>query len=134
MNEIREELGVQQRKPPVGARTRWAGIIPMISWVNENHQALMEYNTRHPKDCATPEDRSAYDDYMLIDEDWDVISQLVGVLQAYYYSLKLNLFSPTGGTPFTISSIHPSDGADFKTHVFSSTSCGWEVDFHVRRG
>lgn len=64
-------------KPPVGARTRWAGVIPMITWMNENIKAILEYDARHPKDCAMLEDGSEYGDHLMTIEDWEILQQLV---------------------------------------------------------
>ena len=68
---------MDEKKPPMGASTRWAGIIPMISWMNSNRAVLEEYNIRHPKDCAVLEDGTTYTDHAMGDEDWEIISQLV---------------------------------------------------------
>ena len=68
---------MKETKPPVGAKTRWAGIVPMIKWINENYQALCEYQGKHPSDCVPMEDGSHYGDYTMEKDDWDVIMQMV---------------------------------------------------------
>ena len=77
MREIKRTLGIADTKPPIGASTRWAGIIPMITWVNENMEALIEYDAKHPRDCAVLEDGSTYKDYVLREEDYELLNQLL---------------------------------------------------------
>ena len=72
-------LEIREKKPPMGAATRWAGILPMVSWVNENMEALLAYDSRHPRDCALLDYGTNHKDYVLGDEDWEVLAQLVGL-------------------------------------------------------
>ena len=51
----------------------------MCRWVNENCAVLCEYDGKHPKDCVMMEDGTAYQDYMMTGEDWEVLSQLVSM-------------------------------------------------------
>lgn len=75
--DIRTKLQMKNLKPPIGSTTRWAGVIPMITWMNENMIAICEYDGRHPQDCATLEDGSHYGDYLMTFQDWDLLKQLV---------------------------------------------------------
>lgn len=77
MHTIQEEMGVKGKKPPIGAATRWAGLIPMLMWVNENCTFIKKYDIQHPRDCVSLEDGSHYQDYFLQDDDWEIINQLV---------------------------------------------------------
>ena len=77
MKGIQKEMGVEGKKPPIGAATRWAGIIPMLMWVNENSTSIKRYDTQHPRDCASLEDGSQYQDHFLVEDDWEIVKQLV---------------------------------------------------------
>ena len=71
-------------KPPVGARTRWAGFIPMLRWVNHNRYAICKYDCKHPSDCAALEDGSDYTDHMMETQDWDLLLQMVIALHLFH--------------------------------------------------
>ena len=73
-------MNMEDLKPPIGAKTRWAGIIPMLKWMNENSRAIMEYDGRHPKDCVVLEDGTEYGDHVMSFEEWDVLRQLVSLI------------------------------------------------------
>ena len=49
----------------------------MITWMNENIKAILEYDARHPKDCVMLEDGSEYGDHLMTIEDWEILQQLV---------------------------------------------------------
>ena len=77
MREIKCTLGIADIKPPVSASTRRAGIISKTSTVNKNMEALIKYDARHPCDCAVLGDSSTYKDYVLKEEDYELLNQLV---------------------------------------------------------
>ena len=59
LQEIALGLGKKKiSKPPCGAETRWAGLLPMLAWVNQHKIFLMEYTA--PNDCVVNPDGTAY--------------------------------------------------------------------------
>lgn len=66
------------RRPPKGAETRWAGILPQILWVNEFFCGLSNYE--EPDDCVPNDDGTTYGHHALDEDDCLVIMQLVTML------------------------------------------------------
>lgn len=57
-------------KPRIGAETRWAGILPQISWCSEMSSALTIYATNPAKDTATNDDGTTYMDWAFDADDF----------------------------------------------------------------
>ncbi len=68
-------------KPAAAAATRWAGILPQISWCNEHIDVIKKYRNNAAKDCAALDDGSKFEDYHLDDYDWKLIADLDAVLR-----------------------------------------------------
>lgn len=69
------------RKAPSAAETRWAGIIPLVEWVNEFQAILILYDQEPARDCAKFADGSDYAEYRI--HDWDDVAELVRSLHYY---------------------------------------------------
>ena len=63
------------RRPPKGAETRWAGILPQIEWINDFFTCLCDYKA--PDDCVPNDDGTTYGTHALDEDDSVVIMQLV---------------------------------------------------------
>ena len=68
-------------KPPAAAATRWAGMLPQISWCNENSDVLKKYRKDSAKDCALSDDGTTFTDHLLEEYDWLLIADLNAVLR-----------------------------------------------------
>lgn len=69
-------LGGVPRKPQTASKTRWAGFLPMIAWVNEFKLALIEY--KQPANCVANDDGTEFTTHEIVDDhQWVEVSQLV---------------------------------------------------------
>ena len=68
-------------KPPAAAATRWAGMLPQISWCNEHIDVLKKYRKDSAKDCAKLDDGTTFTDHLLEEYDWNLIADLNAVLR-----------------------------------------------------
>jgi hypothetical protein len=69
-------LGGVPRKPQTASKTRWAGFLPMLAWVNEFKHALIEY--KQPANCVANDDGTEFASHEIVgDDQWVQVSQLV---------------------------------------------------------
>ena len=68
-------------KPPAAAATRWAGMLPRISWCYEHIDVLKKYRKDSVKDCAKLDDGTNFTDHLLDEYDWNLIGDLNAVLR-----------------------------------------------------
>jgi len=68
-------------RPPAASETRWAGILPQISWINENCDVLDLYEKKPAKNCCASDDGTTFKDHLLSEYDYKVIADLDAVLR-----------------------------------------------------
>ena len=72
-----EAKGLPMRKPPVGAATRWAGVLPQLAWAVEQRPALDKYTISPADSTCKLDDGTTYTDHALCPEEWDILVELV---------------------------------------------------------
>jgi hypothetical protein len=73
--------------PPAGAKTRWCGVVPMLIWVANNRPALKRYDRSQPTGCAALDDGTVYKDYLMCDDEHEVVRQLVRQIFCDIYNI-----------------------------------------------
>lgn len=69
-------LGGVPKKPQTASKTRWAGYLPMLAWVNEYKLPLIEY--KQPDNCVANDDGTEFTSHEIVgDDQWVQVSQLV---------------------------------------------------------
>ena len=68
-------------KSPAASTSRWAGLLPQISWMNEHREAIYLYEKKPTLHCAVLDDGTAFNDHTLLEYDWIMIVELDAVLR-----------------------------------------------------
>jgi len=68
-------------KPPAAPATRWAGMLPQVSWCNEHIDVLKKYRKDSVKDCAKSDAGIISTDHLLDEYEWNLIGNLNAVLR-----------------------------------------------------
>ena len=68
--------GMSVFKPNAGSATRWAGSLPLISWLNETKSPLRRYDLNPAENVAQLDDGSTYHDFSFHDEQWDDVTDV----------------------------------------------------------
>ena len=83
MSDIADKhcAGMTINHPPNGAETRWAGLLPQISWCNEVNDALGYYEKNPATNVATNDDQTTYVDWAFDDDDRIDLADVDAVLR-----------------------------------------------------
>ena len=68
-------------KPPAASETRWAGILPQISWLNEHHEVVQLYEKQPAENCAVLDDGTSFSDHAFSEHDWCMVADLDAVVR-----------------------------------------------------
>ncbi len=68
-------------KPPAAAETRWAGLLPQITWSNEFSSVLQLYKKNPAKNCVEIDGVEPIEKKFLEEYEWVVVSHLDAALQ-----------------------------------------------------
>lgn len=68
--------GMSVFKPNAGSATRWAGSLPLISWLNETKTPLRRYDLNPAENVAQLDDGSTYHDFSFHEEQWDDVTDV----------------------------------------------------------
>ena len=135
LQEMAFRLGKKKiPKPPCGAETRWAGLLPMLAWVNEHKMFLVEYIA--PQDCVVNPDGSAYSSHRIEEFEWLDIIQLVSCCVINVHELKslLTCLLSSGCCLETHGSLHCHTRGNTNCNNFSRPTNGWAPSQGTKSG
>ena len=68
-------------RPPAAAATRWAGLLPQISWMNEHQDVLNMYVKNPATNCVASDDGTVAQDHVFDEYEWCMIGALDAVVR-----------------------------------------------------
>jgi len=77
-------------KPPTTSETRWTGIFPLISWLNEHHEVVQLYEKQPAKNCVVLDDGTYFSNHYFSEHDLCMVADLDARSSSSMWSFYFN--------------------------------------------